>query len=148
MTARFRVKQAAPLGGGILRMTTWIDPIQPNHGVVPYQVVAATAGIGPHGPTRRAGQGDRLPIEVNVPPARVERQHRQFAATARTAQVDRSVPVTDPDLPRHDDVKRGHYLDEDRAQSDRIVSPPYFARLTPALSNRNLCRNDVESERY
>ena len=66
-------------------MTTRIDPIQPNHGVVSYNVVAAAAGIGPHRTTRRTVQGDRLPIEVNVPTTGVEREHRKIAATTGTA---------------------------------------------------------------
>ena len=94
-------------------MTTWIDPIQPNHGVVLYSVVAAAAGIGPHGPTRRTVQGDRLPIEVNVPPAGVEGQHRQIPATAGTAQVDGPILVADPELAGFNCVELGQYVYED-----------------------------------
>ena len=94
-------------------MTTWIDPTRPNHGVVPYEVVAATAGIGPHGPTRRTVQGDRLPIEVNVPPAGVEGQDRQITATAGTAQVDGSILVADPEFAGFDYIELGQYVYED-----------------------------------
>ena len=95
-------------------MTTWIDPIQPNHSVVLYDVVAAAAGISPHGPTRRTVQGDRLPIEVNVPSTGVERQHRQIAATTRTAQVNGPMLVADPKLAVFDCVELGQHLYEDR----------------------------------
>ena len=80
----------------MLRMTTWIDPLQPNYGVVLYDVVAAATGIGPHGPTCRTVQRDSLPIEVNLPTAGVEGQHRQVATTAGTAQVDSPMLVADP----------------------------------------------------
>ena len=69
--------------------------------------------IGPHGPTRRTVQGDRLPIEVNVPPAGVEGQHRQIAATAGTAQVDGPILVADPELAGFDCVELGQYVYED-----------------------------------
>ena len=102
-------------------MTTWIDPIRPNHGVVPYEVVAATAGIGPHGPTRRTVQGNRLPIEVNVPPAGVEGQHRQIAATAGTAQVDGSILVADPEFAGFDCVELGQYVYEDGTEFHALL---------------------------
>ena len=114
--ARFRAKQPGPLDVGILGMTTRIDPIRPNHGVVPYCVVAAAAGVGPHGPTRRTVQGDRFAIEVNVPAARVKGQDGQIAAAAWTAQVDGPVLVADPELASFDCVKVGQYVYEDRPE--------------------------------
>ena len=94
-------------------MTTWIDPTRPNHDVVPYKVVATAAGIGPHGPTRRAVQGDRLPIEVNVPSTGVERQHSQIPATAGTAKVHGPMLVADPKLASSDRVELRQHLYED-----------------------------------
>ena len=113
MPTRFRAKQTGPLDAGILGMMPWIDPPRPNHDVVPYEVVAATTGIGPHGPTCRIVQGNRLPIEVNVPPTGVEGQYRQIAATAGTAQVDCSILVADPKFAGFDCVELGQYLYED-----------------------------------
>ena len=92
---------------------TRIDSLRPNDSVVSYKVVAATAGIRPHGPTRSAIQGDRLPIEVNVPTAGVEGQHSQIATTAWTAQVDGPVFVADPQLTVFDYVEIGQYVYED-----------------------------------
>ena len=94
-------------------MTTWIDPIQPNHGIVPYEVVAAAAGSCPNGPTRGTIQGDRLPIEVNVPPAWVERQHRQLSATTGTAKVDGTMLGTNPKLTVLDCIEFGQHLYKD-----------------------------------
>ena len=88
-------------------MATRIDSFRPNDGVVPYEVVAAAAGIYPHGPTRLAVQGDRLTIEVNVPAAGVEGQDGQIAAAAGTAQVDGPVLVADPELAGLDRVEVG-----------------------------------------
>ena len=97
-------------------MAFWIDPIQPNHGVVFYDVVAAAAGISPHGPTRGTVKGDRLPIEVNVPPAGVEGQHCQIATTARTAQVNSPMLMADPKLASFDCIELGQYLYKDRTE--------------------------------
>ena len=102
-----------PLEVQILRMTTWIDPIQPEHGVVSDDVVAAAAGISPNGPTGGTLQGDQLPIEVNVPSTGVEGQHRQIATAARTAQVHGPMLVADPKLAVFDCIELGQYLYED-----------------------------------
>ncbi len=100
-------------------MTSWIDPFQPNHGVFFYDVVAAAAGISPHGPTRRTVQGDRLSIEVNVPSTGVEGQHRQIATTTRTAQVNGPILVADPKLAVFDCVELGQYLYKDGTEFHR-----------------------------
>ena len=94
----------------------WIDSTRPNDSVVPYEVVAAAAGIGPHGPTRRTVQRDRLAIEMNVPAAWVERQHCQIAATAGAAQVDSPELVANPELTGFNCVKIGQYVYEDGAE--------------------------------
>ena len=88
-------------------MTPWIYAIRPNHDVVSYDVVAAATGIGPHRPTRRTVQGDRLSIEVNVPPAGVKGQYRQIAATAGAAQIDGPILVADPELAGFDCFELG-----------------------------------------
>ena len=71
------------LHSGILRMTRWIDPVSPDHVVVPDVIVTTAARNGPHRPTGRAIQRDRLPIEVDMPPARMKGQHCEFTATHR-----------------------------------------------------------------
>ena len=103
-------------------MTTWIDPIQPNHSVVSYVVVTAAAGISPHRPTCRTLQGDRFPIEVNVPSTRVQGQHRQSATAARTAQVNGPMLVGDPKLAGFDCAGLGQYLYENGTEFHRLYS--------------------------
>ena len=88
-------------------MAIWIDRPSPNDGVVPYEVVAAAAGASPDGPARGTVERDCLAIEVNVPPAWMQRQDGQVAATAWAAQVDGSVLVADPDLAVLDCVQVG-----------------------------------------
>ena len=79
-------------------MAVRIDRSCPSDSVVPDEVVAAAAGIGPDGPVCGTVERDCLAIEVNVPPTWVQGQDGQVAATAWAAQVDRSVRVADPDL--------------------------------------------------
>ena len=79
-------------------MTIWADPPCPDDHVVPYEVVAAAAGTSPDGPARGTVERDCLAIEMNVPPAWVQRQDGQVAATTWAAQVDRSVLVADPEF--------------------------------------------------
>ena len=130
-------------------MTTWIDPIRPNHSVSPYKVVAAAAGISPYGPPGRTLQGDRLPIEVNVPPAGVEGQHGQIAAPAGTAQVDGSMLVADPELAGFDCVELGQYIYEDGTEvHGRHAYISLRAGAMRGVSSRNLWRNEVDSETY
>ena len=88
-------------------MTIWIDPIRPNHFVVSYEVVASTAGISPHRPPRRTFQGDRLPIEIDVPSTGMERQHCEIATTTRTAQVNGSMLMAYPNLAGFDCIELG-----------------------------------------
>ena len=94
-------------------MTAWIDSMRPDHSVVLYEVVASAAGICPHGSSRRAVQGNRLTIEVNVPTAGVKGQDGQITAAAGAAQVDGPVLVANPEVTGFDCVKIGQYVDED-----------------------------------
>ena len=88
-------------------MAVRIDGPCPNDSVVPYEVVAATAGTSPDGPARGTVERDGLAIEMNVPPARMQRQDGQASATAWAAQVDGSVLGADPDLAVLDCVQVG-----------------------------------------
>ena len=129
-------------------MVMRIDSLRPNDSVVPYEVVAATAGIRPHGPTRRTDQGDRLPIKVNVPTAGVEGQHRQIAATAWTSQVDGPVLMADPQFAAFDYVEVGQYVYEDGTEFHGCYSRKSVGQRIFGFSIRNLCRNGADSETY
>ena len=129
-------------------MKTWIYPIRPNDGAVPYEVVAAAPGIGPHGPTRGTVQGHRLAIEMHVPPAWVERQDRQIATAAWTAQVDGPVLVADPELAGLDCVEVGQYVYEDGTEFYGRHSCEPSAGTMRGLSSRNLWRNEEDFEAY
>jgi len=93
-----RCEQPFPLDVRVFAMAVQIDRFCPSDGVVPYEVVAAAAGTGPDGPARGTVERDCLAIEVNVPPARMQSQDGQVAATAWAAQVDHPVLVADPEF--------------------------------------------------
>ena len=96
--ARLGCEQPFPLDVRVFVMAVRIDRPCPNDSVVPYEVVASAAGISPDGPARGTVERDCLAIEMNVPPAWMQRQDGQVAATAWAAQVDRSVLVADPEF--------------------------------------------------
>ena len=129
-------------------MTTWIDPIQPDHIVVLYEVVAAAAGVCPYGPARRTFQGYRLPIEVNVPSARMDGQNRQIATTTRTAKVNGPMLVADPKFVGFDCVELRQYLYEDGTEFHWCIPTIQFALVIRGVSSRNLWRNETDSETY
>ena len=129
-------------------MTNWIDPIQPDHDIVPYKVVAAASGVGPYGPTGRTVQGNRLPVEIYVPSAGMERQHRQVAASTGAAQINRPVLVTDPKLADFDLLELGQDFYEDGTEIHRRPHRESSTLTMRGVSSRNLCRNEADSDTY
>jgi len=91
-------EQPFPLDVRVFVMAARIDRPCPNDSVVPYEVVAAAAGIGPDGSARGTVERDCLAIKMNVPPAWAQSQDGEVAATAWAAQVDRPVLVADPEF--------------------------------------------------
>ena len=143
-----RSNQACLLCAFILNMKIRMDSIRPYDDVIPYEIVATTPGIGPYRPACIPTQGDRCPIEMNVPACWVERQDRQVAATTWTTQVDGSVLKADPYLTSLNLVEIGQHLDEHGPERQRHQSSSTGPYAMCGFSIRNLWRNEVDFVTY
>ena len=141
-----RCQQSTALISGIPGMSTWADFIRPDYCVVLNEVVAATAGMRPHGSACGTVQGDRFPIKMNMPAAWMERQDSQITTSAWTTQINCAVLVAYPEFANIDQVKVGQYLYKDGAEFHRCQRSSGVTIL--GLSSRNLWRNGEGFETY
>ena len=125
----------------VIGMAGRIDCLHPDDLFAANAVMASAAGTGPDRTASRSFKGNGLAVKEDVPAAGMDREDRQGATAARASQVDRPVPVADPDLPVLDFVWGGQCLDKNGFQLHGFPWS-YPAHVTRALSSRNLCRND------
>ena len=97
-------------------MAERVDLGCPDDGVVLDEVVAAAARVGPDRPVGWPIQGYRLSVEIDVPPARVQREDGEVAASTWAAQVDGAVLVADPELARAYLMRCGQQVYEDGSE--------------------------------